>query len=382
MKRRAIISPPDDEQDMGVKVPIMWNVSGDLEDAVKRGALKLREESEHRPPSRERIIFRASELGNALAVRDAKGEPSGCAIKPWFRFHADRFAARKLDAEAVLNFAKGSYEEGKLEAYLQAAGILVETQVMLGAWAECRDPKTCARTKKTPKAEPTCGVPPYVHGDPRYPDRSRGNARGKCDFIIDASAWVKGAKRVPLEWKSTSSYQYPSLSRDGPKVENALQGGFYGHEMRAKWHAIGYTDKESGGIRILVCRTLTDKWWDTAFERLEWLRALIVRGEMPPRPFGVHPPEENPKRTMRDGWNTYRIPEPYYDKVWPCYVYGTKKKRVTACEYFEHCHGVPLPKKPEHAPELVPRKKKTDKTAKAKKPRKVGAKGGFTVVRD
>lgn len=381
MKRRKLAEDAGDT-DVGLKVPVRWNVSGELEDAVKRGAVKLREENEHRPPSRERIVFRASELGNVLAVRDHKGEPNGCALKPWFRFHADRYPARKLDAESVLNFAKGTFEEGKMESYLDAAGILVETQVMLGAWSPCRAPDACARTVEDPHADPTCGVPRYVHADPRYPDRTGGNARGKCDFIIDASAWIEGETRVPLEWKSTSSYGFPGLSRDGPKVEHSLQGGLYGHETRSRYYAVGYVDKESGGVRILLCRTLPDAWWRKAFQRCEWLRDLIERGERPARPVGVHFPEENPKREMRDGWQTYRIPEAYYDRAWPCYVYGTKKKRVTACEYLAHCWGRNPPPKPEHEPELVPRKKKASAKAKSAKPKAVGKKGGFGVVRE
>lgn len=368
------------ETDPGLRVPVMWNVSGELVDAVKAGALGLRSKRE-RIAKRDRIIFRASELGNVLAVRDAKGNPSGCALKPFFRFHEDRYPRRMISAEAALNFAKGENEEDKMASYLAESGLLVEQQVPFGAWAECNDPDECARSLEHPRAEPTCGVPGYVHADPRFPDRSGGLARGKCDFIIDASRIdPKLPKRVPLEFKSASSWSYGYIPEEGPKTEHSLQGAFYAHEEQSTHFAVGYTDKESGDIIILLCRSLPKVWWKKAWARARALREAIERDERPPMPEGVGPARPDENRTMRNGWNTYRIPEAYYHKGWPCYVFGTKKGRVTACEWYRHCHGEELPEKPAHDPPLIPRAKK--KTGAKKPPRKVGKKGGFTVVRE
>lgn len=326
----------DDGGDLGMTVPLRWKLAETMTRDVKAAALSLYEKDEYGPPSRERIVFRASELGNILSVRDAKGEPSGCARKPWYRYHADRFPPRRRSAEEVLNFAKGNEEEAKMRDYLTEAGILLETQLKLGAWAAHDDEH----------------APEYVRGDPRYPDRSGGLARGKADFIIDARKYARTAARIPLEFKSSSSYAYRYLHTEGPKPEHALQGAFYAHEMNADHFAVGYVDKESGDILIFVCRTPSARFFDRMFERLMWMRDAIEDGELPPAPMGTHAPMSADPPGSRYAGKARMPDDPFFDRAWPCYVWGSKKGRAVACEWFAHCHGR-LPDEPEGGAEVA-----------------------------
>lgn len=303
--------------DPGIRPPNNWSLDAALVQATHDAVLSLRAKNEWGPRNRDRLVFRASELGDVAAFRDHRGDPGGCARKTFYSFWAERFKPRDLTAEELMNFAKGVEEQGVMKRYLVEAGLFVEEEVRLGAWAPCRNtdgnglPLYCEDP-----ASPTCGVGPFIHGDHRFPDRSGGLVRGKADFIIDHPQHGK----IPLEWKSASSYIFGAIGQHGPKGDNALQAHYYGYEMGTSHVAIGYVDKESGRVAIFTAPTDT-ALIDEVLGRAAVLRNAIQAGDIPPAPKGV------------------RAPRDYYDRAWPCYYYAPKKKRIGACPFYEHCHG-------------------------------------------
>jgi hypothetical protein len=90
--------------------------------------------------------------------------------------------------------------------------------------------------------------------------------------------------------------------------------------MGTEYVALGYVNKESGEIVIHTAKT-DNALIEAVLERASKLRDDIKMGIMPAMPEGVKQPTD------------------YYERAWPCYSYGTKKKTVNACAYFEHCHG-------------------------------------------
>jgi len=294
--------------DPGIQPPNGWSVDDVLVKATKDAVLSLRAKNEFGPRKRDRITFRASELGDLAAYRDARGEPGGCSRKTFFSFWSERFPARAMDAETLMNFAKGNEEQETMKRYLQEAGLYVEEEVRLGAWAGNM-------------------------ADQRFPDRSGGLVRGKCDFIIRHPQHGL----TPLEWKSASTYIFDSIKKTGPKGDNALQAHYYGFEMGTSHVAIGYVNKENGEVVLFTAQTDTELI-ERVLARAKALREDIADGVMPDQPEGVTPPKT------------------YQDRAWPCYYYAHKKKRVGACPFYEHCHGAP-PAVPEDKPKRSARKK-------------------------
>lgn len=320
-----------------------WQLDEDLVKMTKDAVLALRVDNDFGPRNRDRLVFRASELGDVASYRDAHGEPGGCHRKTFFSFWPERFKPRDFTAEELMNFAKGVEEQEVMKRYLVKAGLFVEEEVRLGAWTPCRGtdgnglPKGCADI-----AHPTCGVFPHAHADPRFPDRSGGIVRGRADFIINHPKHGK----IPLEWKSCSSYIFDAIKQLGPKGDNGLQAHFYGHEMGTAYVALGYVNKETGDVAIFTAKT------DIAivklvFERAVALKGDILAGNMPALPDGV------------------RAPKDYYDRAWPCYYYAPKKKRVGVCPFFEYCHGKPPVEADAGAPpkRTYARRRKTDGAA-------------------
>jgi hypothetical protein len=307
----------------------VWHVDAELVQATKEAVLAIRRESEYGPRNRDRLVFRASELGHVAAYRDHNGEPGGCARIPFFSFWAERYKPRELTAEELMNFEKGNEEEETIRAYLEKAGLLVERQVRLGAWRPCGGPDPWGLLCDKPE-EPRCGVGPFIHGDRRYPDRSGGLVRGKADFIINHPKHG----RIPLEWKSSSTFIFGTIGKVGPKGDNGIQAHYYGFEMGTDYVALGYVNKESGDVVIFTART-DYKLIEDVLERARKLKDDIQMGRMPPMPEGV------------------AAPKSYFDRAWPCYYYAPKKKRIGACAYYSYCHG-PLPTLPRKNP--IPRR--------------------------
>jgi hypothetical protein len=337
------------EPDPGFSLPNVWDLDAGLVGRVKAAVLTLRKENEWAPRKRANLVFRASELGDLAAVRDAKGKASGCARKTFYSFWPEEFVAREFDAETLLNFDEGNKGEDRLEVYLKQSGLLADGQVRFGAWTPCITPTMCDSTN------PRCGVSPFVHGDHRYPDRSGGLVRGKADFIINHP--VHG--RIPLEWKTASSYVADMVAKGGPKPENALQALFYAHEMGTTHGALGYTNKETGNFEIYIAPAQPELM-ASIFARARWLRGLIQAGELPPMPRGARAAAIADPAGSRFSAKKRLPDDAFFDNVWPCYAWSEKKKRVNACAYYEACHGA-LPAKPIEGRRVNPllRRKKT-----------------------
>lgn len=286
-------------RDKGITPRSKWQHDDTLVDLAHKAVLSLRDKNAFGPRRRsESLAFRTSEIGDIISFRDHKGDPGGCARKPFYSFWAEHHRRRPWSADELLNFGRGDDEEARVRDYLEEAGILEEEQVKLGAWGD-QD------------------APEYFRGDPRYPDRSGGLIRGKCDFVIRHPE--HGV--IPLEWKTCSTYIFGMLKRSGPKGDNALQAQFYAHEMGTDHVALGYINKETGQLAIFTAptdRLLIRRVLDRATK----LKADILAGKKPPMPEGLHPPED------------------VYDRVWPCYVYAPKKRKVMACAFYEACHGM------------------------------------------
>lgn len=302
-----------------LRVPNDWLLDEVLIQKTKAAVLAIRAEHEYGPRNRERLVFRASELGDVVNYIDAKGELGGCHRKPFYSFWPEKFAARELNADTLMNFAEGEAAEETMARRLTKAGILAERQILLGAW---------------PK-----GGRVGARADARFPDKSGGLIRGKCDFtVLHPEHGV-----IPLEWKSSSSYIFDMLRRQGPKGDNALQAQFYGYEMGTSHTGLGYVNKETGQVQIFAA-PVNHELILRVHSIATGLRRLIVAGALPDAPPGARAAREaNPPGSRRSGFK--KLPDgAYYDRAWPCYTYSVKKDRVSACPYYEHCHGA-LPEK-------------------------------------
>ena len=331
-------------RDPGLPVPNPWRSADDIVVGVKEAVVSIRDENAWGPRNRQRVTFRASELGDLVAFRD-KGGPGGCARKVFYSFWEDKYPRIEFDAETLLNFDKGNEAEDRVEVYLKKAGLYAEGQTRFGAWASCKgnpialgDDSNSLPCRNPEK--PQCGVSDFIHGDHRFPDRSTGLVRGKADFLINHP--VHGL--MPLEWKSCSTYVFDMVSKGGPKPENALQALFYAHEMGTTHAALGYTNKESGDVAIFIAPAQPDLM-EQVFALARVRRVQIESGELPAMPDGARAAQDaDPPGSRRSGFK--KMPdEAYYDRAWPCYSYAVKKGRVMPCPFYEHCHG-PLPEKP------------------------------------
>lgn len=274
--------------------------------------------------------FRASELGDILSVVNQDGEPSGCKRKVYYSFFPTKYHRAAINADTAHNFARGDLEEAHAEKLLREAGLFREKHVMLGAW----DPNN---------------KDPRWRADPRFPDRSGGRARGDVDFLIhhpDAGTECSTCGEViadltPLDWKSASNFKFGPLFAIGGNPDNIVQVNWYAYEMANSHFALGYVNKESGQLCILLYCANHEFVEQTLFPGIDHFRATYLNpGVLPPRPEGTRP-ATGP-----------------YDMIWPCYLYAPKKKRVMACAFYTDCHGVPPPEAPVEK-KRIPRKKKT-----------------------